>query len=486
MRNLAARIAVLALFGLLLSTGNLLAADYWKWSPKADHHFGVVKVSVQGARGSGALIHVDEAGTGYILTAAHVVGESEKATAEWTNGYRSMGRVTHVSRQGTHDIALFIVKPPEGYVTIPVAATPPEKGEKLEVCGYGGPDLGIRHFFVTNRYQSVQGWSVCEGTVLPGDSGGPILSTGKSPTVVGMACNGQHMGRQVFDGEVTDVVQPIQGPGTQWINDFLEVACPGGCNSGILPRPFGGSGMGDGSRPRTGGGGSSRPPADSGPQEEEYVPPKKGSTTGPTANAETESLKKKLAELEALLAEKNKTPPPPAFDPKCLDEKFGELRTENQKVIDAILADSGELKNRIAKVESVIVKIDAKVSTGNQGPTAEQLSDMIDSAVSKIPGCDCDRRPPPVVNPPAPPAPGSKGDPNNSLIIYITVKDGRFAKVDKEVDRRKEDGYNIRIVELMPTEIGNMGTLPRLSKFPESYHYRGESEVIRYLAGLVK
>lgn len=490
MKSLTARIAV-AIAMLLLSTGNLLAG-HWNWSPKAEHHYGVVKVSVKdghinprtgrtgGARGSGALIHIDEQGTGYILTAAHVVGDAEKAIAEWTDGYRSMGRVTHVTRKGTTDIAIFIVKPPEKAVILPVADKVPAPGAKLEVCGFGGPDLGIRHFFVKNRQQSNQEWSICEGTVLPGDSGGPILTVGESVSVVGLACNGFHQGQEVLDNEVTDIVAPIRGPGVEWINDFLAVACPNGrCGTG----PFGGILGGNGNR--MGGGSSSRPPADSGPQEEEYVPPKKGSTgsTGPIADAEKESLKKKLAELEAILAEKNKTPANPGLDEKVLDEKLSSLQSKNQKAIDAILADNGDVKNRIAKVEAAIVKIDAKVSTGNQGLSADDISAIVDDAVSKIPGCKCE---PVKPIPPVPPATNPKGDPNNPLILYFTVKDGRFARTDKEVERRIEDGYNIRVITVIPQEITSLGVLPRAEKFPSKDSYRGETEVLRFLAGLVK
>ena len=147
----------------------------------------VVRIHCHQAAGSGTLIHAHQ-GTGYILTAAHVVESGGETQAQWHNGYTAIATLAAADAQ--LDVALLRVTPPADATTIELAESDhwPQRGETVELIGYGGGRL--RHW-----QASVNGYAMTDGIgrhqtlslhtqTIGGDSGGAIVWRGKLVGVI--------------------------------------------------------------------------------------------------------------------------------------------------------------------------------------------------------------------------------------------------------------------------------------------------------------
>ena len=76
------------------------------------------------------------------------------------------------------------------------------------------------------------------------------------------------------------------------------------------------------------------------------------------------------------------------------------------------------------------------------------------------------------------------GEGNGSLMQGLATSMD-VAETDKLISKKIENGLNIRVVRLNPTEV-QVKDLPRLVIFPSGSVIRGESNVKVYLAGLIK
>lgn len=155
--------------------------DIWQWTPPAEHHSAIVRVRVpDGSTGSG--VAITDGDLRGVLTAAHVTGQYRRATVTWPDGTSKTGDVT--VDKFRHDIAFVFVSSGEG---LKLADSDPPVGSRIEHCGYGGPQTGmrLRHYWgslteIATRYTST-------GSPVFGDSGGPWLYEG---SVIGIQSTG--------------------------------------------------------------------------------------------------------------------------------------------------------------------------------------------------------------------------------------------------------------------------------------------------------
>ncbi len=152
----------------------------WQWSPIASYHAAVVKVKCpSGNFMSGALVKTGN--TVGVLTARHGV-DSNTTTIRLHNGQELTGSPTHTDKYGS-DLAWIVLgsEAAAAIGTLPplaIAARPPQPGDRLEVCGFGGQEAAFRHFYCQFRgFERFDGYITrTTGTFISGDSGGPILN----------------------------------------------------------------------------------------------------------------------------------------------------------------------------------------------------------------------------------------------------------------------------------------------------------------------
>ncbi|WP_197525053.1 S1 family peptidase [Botrimarina hoheduenensis] len=131
------------------------------------------------AYGSGTLIDARQE-YGLVVTNWHVVRDATgPVTVIFPNGYRSEARTVKLDE--TWDLAALVIwRPPTE--PAPLAATPPQPGEVLTICGYGQGDYREATGRCTDYYAPEVGkpMELVELSVeaRQGDSGGPILNQG--------------------------------------------------------------------------------------------------------------------------------------------------------------------------------------------------------------------------------------------------------------------------------------------------------------------
>jgi S1-C subfamily serine protease len=132
----------------------------------------VVLVRRGAGEGSGFLVSRD----GYILTAAHVVGDETEVKVRWPDHQETDGHVVRVSRG--RDVAL-IKTDPRGREPLPLAAGPPQPGQTVYAIGalLGEQNQGTVTRGIVSATRTMHGYSYIQSDVNvgPGDSGGPLL-----------------------------------------------------------------------------------------------------------------------------------------------------------------------------------------------------------------------------------------------------------------------------------------------------------------------
>ena len=157
------------------------SGTYWNWTPDGQHHRAIGVVTTPSGSGTGFLVSPE-----YAVTAAHVVS-SGNATLRFVDGGRYSVSVVSADRQ--NDVSLLrLSSPARGRPTLTIGTNPVRNGERLEICGFGGPVASakgdMRHF-----HSVALDGSTANSAVLHGDSGGPILRLGTSE-VVGVVSGG--------------------------------------------------------------------------------------------------------------------------------------------------------------------------------------------------------------------------------------------------------------------------------------------------------
>ncbi len=158
--------------------------------PSMDEQLGsVVQISNGVSVGSGALISSD----GYVLTAAHVVGDAKKVRVRWSDGLETVGEVIRSSK--ARDVAL-IKTDDRGRTPLPLRRNPMQVGET--VLAIGTPFSNQFQNTVTRGVVSgnrvIDGFSYVQSdaSVAAGSSGGPLLDD--SGRVVGFTASQVRIG----------------------------------------------------------------------------------------------------------------------------------------------------------------------------------------------------------------------------------------------------------------------------------------------------
>lgn len=145
-----------------------------------------VLVKTQDGVGSGFLISA----TGYVLTAAHVVGDQSDVSIRWQDGLETKGKV--IARANGRDVALILTDPHA--LALPLLRISPKEG--TSVYAVGAP-LGEKFQSSVTRgiisgVRRIEGYNFLQSdvSVNPGNSGGPLLND--QGAVVGVTVSGFH------------------------------------------------------------------------------------------------------------------------------------------------------------------------------------------------------------------------------------------------------------------------------------------------------
>jgi serine protease Do len=157
---------------------------------------GVAVVATRGSLGAGALLTSD----GHVVTAEHVVRGAHRAhSGEWVLVWLRprpsvradldqflVARI--LARDVASDLALLrLAEPPPALMAIPLAATPPEIGQKAFVIGHSPRFFWTLTEGIVSQVQPHHSWTGSDGTprtataiqtqaaVGPGGSGAPLL-----------------------------------------------------------------------------------------------------------------------------------------------------------------------------------------------------------------------------------------------------------------------------------------------------------------------
>ena len=150
----------------------------------------VVLIRSGAGSGSGVLVSSD----GYVLTAAHVVGDADKVKLRWSDGVETDGEV--VRRSSGRDVAL-VKTDPRNRAPLPVQVTPPPVGGV--VYAVGAPLDEKLQGTVTRGVLSgapvITGYAYLQSdvSVNPGNSGGPLLD--EQGQVIGLTVISLHSAR---------------------------------------------------------------------------------------------------------------------------------------------------------------------------------------------------------------------------------------------------------------------------------------------------
>lgn len=202
----------------------------WQWSPAAPHHAAIVGVKCGTGYMSGALVQQGNA-VG-VLTAKHGI-EGATATIRLSTG-RQVSGSTIGDKLGS-DCA-WVVLDAASVADLPklkVCLRRPTRGERLEVCGVGGPESRLRHYWCQYVGPDTMGGAVerTTGTFIGGDSGGPILN--ERHEVISLVTGSEQ------NVAVDWTVCPNgAGPSWEYLSAFvcrIETQCPSGCPRGICP-----------------------------------------------------------------------------------------------------------------------------------------------------------------------------------------------------------------------------------------------------------
>ena len=170
----------------------------WQWTDKASHHESIVKISIDGAVGTGVVVFKDldqPSGSGYLgqcLTALHVVAR-DKGRKAIRVSYRN-GRVSKncevVFKDAKLDVALLKVWIPDDIPAANVASMRIQPGDPIEFTGLGGGTKLklLRHFRSKAADPTDKSQIYANVSLLPGDSGGAVFN--KKNELVGIVSGG--------------------------------------------------------------------------------------------------------------------------------------------------------------------------------------------------------------------------------------------------------------------------------------------------------
>lgn len=153
-------------------------------------------VRAEGRGGTGVVVRGID-GKCATLTSHHITLNARLAKLTWIASAKwksTSGYGTLVGSDPVGDVALIYTGTP-GWRSpaINVATTAPNPGDRLEVCGFGGPntDDALRHYWVTaTAEKDANSGQYARGNALLGDSGGAVFN--EAHELVGILSGGTH------------------------------------------------------------------------------------------------------------------------------------------------------------------------------------------------------------------------------------------------------------------------------------------------------
>lgn len=232
-RMLAIAVIVLAVLAASVAQAAplyLTAVKYWKWSPDAPHHAAMIQVRAGNRGGTGVIVHSDS-GNCVVLTSYHIVERYTEVRILWPTPWNTDGIGVVAGNDVAADLSV-IYQDTAGWKAraVRVATIAPKPGDRLEVCGFGGPDNKdtIRHYWVTATEQTdFGGYQYLDGKALPGDSGGAILN--EDHELVGILKGGENQ-------KNVGIRHVGMSDGSSWRIHYPIVAANLGCIRGLLQR----------------------------------------------------------------------------------------------------------------------------------------------------------------------------------------------------------------------------------------------------------
>lgn len=219
-------------------------AGHWTFAPPAAYHANAVTVQVGNARGSGIYCQYGEMRG--VLTAAHVVQGSQQARVTFPDGTTQSGgyRVD----KSKADVA-FIFAGHSTLEPLVIAAATPQRGDRVEFLGYGGPSgKTLRPFYGTWTAATMGDMNIIDAKPVSGDSGaGVVNASGEVVTVQSVGTGGSVGSDSGF------AIYAMSGcPKPELVRAFVERVytqyCPNGqcqipqgSNGGMYPQQQGGA-----------------------------------------------------------------------------------------------------------------------------------------------------------------------------------------------------------------------------------------------------
>lgn len=170
----------------------------WEWTDKASHHDSIVKVSLDGAVGTGVIVSKDlsqKSGNGYLgkcLTANHVVaGDKGRNAIRVTYRNDRVAKDCEIIFQDDQlDVAILLVWIPKEIPAATVSNRRIRPGDRIEFTGLGGgTELKLlRHFRSQAADPTDKSQIYANVSLLPGDSGGAVFNRKKE--LVGIVSGG--------------------------------------------------------------------------------------------------------------------------------------------------------------------------------------------------------------------------------------------------------------------------------------------------------
>jgi hypothetical protein len=434
------KICSTVVFVLLLGLCQHAAGQNWQLSPSAEHHAAVVEVKTfirnthngrEYGKGSGTYVRYGEL-TG-IMTAAHVVKGGPLGTSEviWQDGTKVSGAWTNC-RLGA-DVAWVDAQ----HATIPpleIGESPPQQGEWLELCGYGGPGdsskNSFRHwwgtFAASGRMTDNRGNPEAEYhcPVMEGDSGGAILNQQRQ--LVGVIATGDVPIRRIGTALALD---GMGGPAHSVVLAFAGRVQQRGCGPSSCPPPQGG------------GGGAYPPRIAPTPRQKPDQPPPLVPVPPVAPTIDLDSLAEKLVEK---MAEDPRFKGPPGQDGQ--DGKDGQ---DGQPGKDGAPGQDG---------------------LPGPGPTDEQILAAVEAWFAS--------NPPPTVQPPVA---------GWSHLVLVYPKTASYARrLEDNLKRAREHWSHIRTAEPPEYAVGEIPALVAYSTGKADRVWRGLRQVEEALTAMTR
>ncbi len=209
--------------------------NLWCWTDSAAHHRSIVRVSLNGSEGTGAIVYKDPdqssaAGMpGICATALHVVESSRTGGSvriSFFNG-QTVENCQIIQADESVDLALIQLTVPHEVPASRPSASVTKNGDAIEIVGLGGGSqlARLRSFSTKASAPTNETQIFADVTLLPGDSGGAVFDP--EGQVVGIVSGGWFWfdaGIRTTEGQFVQATWPARASNATALRTLLEKA----------------------------------------------------------------------------------------------------------------------------------------------------------------------------------------------------------------------------------------------------------------------